>query len=215
MHALFSAPSVAWLAPLPCPHPLQSAASARPAVRPARTAVRPARAAVRAHIHNDHGHQDAGEEGNGFDTAAGWDGQRMDPQHIMGRVVFNDSGLVPAVAQQFDSKEVLMMAWMSADSIVETVRGGRVVYYSRSRKELWRKGDTSGQVQHLRDIIVDCDGDTILLLVDQVGAACHTGRRSCFYRAFRPPGGAETVVGDVLIDPEQLYGDKGRAEQSK
>lgn len=137
-----------------------------------------------------------------------WDGENIEPQNLIRSVKFNDVGLVPAVAQQWDTGEVLMMAWMNEDSIRETMKGGRAVYYSRSRKELWRKGDTSGQIQVLRDLVLDCDGDTILLQVDQLGVACHTGRRSCFYRAFRAPKGEEEIIADVLMDPKELYKSK-------
>ena len=113
------------------------------------------------------------------------------------------TGLIPAIAQQHDTGEVLMMAWMNAESLAETVTTGRVCYYSRSRQALWRKGETSGQVQMLVDVRLDCDGDTILLLVDQLGVACHTGRRNCFYRA--PRGDALTNIAEPLTDPEALY----------
>ena len=113
------------------------------------------------------------------------------------------AGLIPAIAQQHDTGEVLMMAWMNAESLAETLQTGRVCYYSRSRKALWRKGETSGQVQMLVDVRLDCDGDTILLLVDQQGVACHTGRRNCFYRA--PRGDALANIAEPLMDPEALY----------
>ncbi|WP_044563075.1 phosphoribosyl-AMP cyclohydrolase [Azospirillum sp. B4] len=116
---------------------------------------------------------------------------------------FDANGLVPAIAQQFDTGEVLMMAWMNAQSVAESLSTGRVCYWSRSRQAFWRKGDTSGQVQHLRELRVDCDGDTLLLLVDQVGVACHTGRRSCFYRAATPEG--LSIIADVVTDPLDLY----------
>ncbi|MFP6712024.1 MAG: phosphoribosyl-AMP cyclohydrolase [Rhodospirillales bacterium] len=117
---------------------------------------------------------------------------------------FSDDGLIPAIAQQFDSGEVLMMAWMNRDAIAATLTEGRVVYWSRSRQALWRKGETSGQVQTLKEFRWDCDNDTILLQVDQDGVACHTGRRSCFFNAVRD-GKVETIA-EVEIDPEQLYG---------
>lgn len=119
-------------------------------------------------------------------------------------ITFNADGLVPAIAQQFDSGEVLMMAWMNAESIAETLATGRVCYWSRSRGKLWRKGESSGQVQTLKDFRWDCDGDTLLLLVDQVGVACHTGRRNCFYNALRD--GKPAVIAEVEISPEALYG---------
>jgi len=99
-------------------------------------------------------------------------------------VRFNDDGLVPAIAQQYDTGEVLMMAWMTKDTLQETIETGRACYYSRSRKSFWRKGDTSGHIQQVREIRLDCDGDTILLVIDQTGAACHEGTRSCFQRRF-------------------------------
>ena len=106
---------------------------------------------------------------------------RMSPiEEFVARTRFSADGLVPAVAQQWDTREVLMMAWMNADTLAETLRTGRAVYFSRSRQERWAKGDTSGHVQHVREARLDCDQDTVLLLVDQVGSACHTGDRTCF-----------------------------------
>lgn len=96
------------------------------------------------------------------------------------RVRFDDQGLVPAVVQQWDTGEVLMLAWMDAEALRRTLTEGRATYWSRSRREYWRKGDTSGHVQWVRGARLDCDGDTVLLRVDQVGAACHTGTRTCF-----------------------------------
>jgi len=116
---------------------------------------------------------------------------------------FNNEGLVPAIAQQHDSGEILMMAWMNADSIRETLRNGRICYWSRSRSKLWRKGESSGQVQTLMDFRWDCDADTILLRVDQQGVACHTGRRNCFYNAITD--GQISIIADPEIDPEKLY----------
>jgi len=123
---------------------------------------------------------------------------------LLALVSFNADGLVPAIAQQHDTGEVLMMAWMNRDAIDETLSTGRVCYYSRSRAGLWRKGETSGQVQHLKELRVDCDGDTLLLLVDQEGVACHTGRRNCFFRAVRD--GALVEIAAPLVSPEALYG---------
>jgi len=100
-------------------------------------------------------------------------------------LAFNAQGLIPAIAQQHDTREVLMLAWMNAESIAETLKQGRVVYWSRSRSAFWRKGDTSGHTQKLIEMRFDCDQDCLLLLVDQTGPACHTGRRSCFYSAVR------------------------------
>lgn len=128
---------------------------------------------------------------------------------VRGSLKLDAAGLIPAIAQQHDTGEVLMMAWMNLEAIDETLATGRVCYYSRSRGSLWRKGETSGQVQHLREMRLDCDGDTLLLLVDQKGPACHTGRASCFYN--RVAGDAVEVITDPLIDPNELYGGKGDA----
>ena len=118
-------------------------------------------------------------------------------------LVFDAAGLVPAIAQQHDTGEVLMMAWMNADAVAETQQTGQVCYYSRSRQKLWRKGESSGQTQTLVDFRIDCDGDTILLQVDQLGVACHTGRRNCFFNAIRDDG--IEVIAEVQTDPEELY----------
>ncbi|MEE9326801.1 MAG: phosphoribosyl-AMP cyclohydrolase [Cocleimonas sp.] len=117
---------------------------------------------------------------------------------------YNDDGLIPAIAQQFDSKEMLMMAWMNKASIEETLETGRVCFWSRSRQAFWRKGESSGQVQMLKEFRVDCDNDTLLLLVDQTGPACHTGRRTCFYKVFKDE--QLRVDSEPLIDPKELYG---------
>lgn len=105
-----------------------------------------------------------------------------DAQGLVDQVRFDDSGLVPAIAQQWDTREVLMMAWMSAEALEATLATGQATYYSRSRQSLWVKGETSGNRQQVRSIRLDCDGDTVLLLVDQSGGACHTGERTCFDR---------------------------------
>ena len=103
---------------------------------------------------------------------------------LLDAIRFDERGLVAAVAQAATG-EVLMLAWMDREAVLETVRTGRVCYFSRSRGRLWRKGEQSGQVQQLRELRVDCDGDSLLVLVEQEGVACHTGRRSCFYRGWR------------------------------
>jgi phosphoribosyl-AMP cyclohydrolase len=116
-------------------------------------------------------------------------------------------GLVPAIAQDAASGEVLMMAYMNAESYAETLATGRAVYYSRSRHKLWRKGEQSGNVQHVRAVFVDCDCDTILLSVEQLGgAACHEGYKSCFFRQVTPQG--LKVVGQRVFDPAEVYGKK-------
>jgi phosphoribosyl-AMP cyclohydrolase len=128
----------------------------------------------------------------------------MTAAELLDTLVFDRDGLIPAIAQQHDSGEVLMLAWMNRAAIDETLATGRVCYWSRSRESLWRKGETSGQVQRLVEFRVDCDNDCLLLLVDQKGVACHTGRRNCFFTAIRD-GEAKTIA-DVEIDPAKLYG---------
>ncbi|HYW04739.1 MAG TPA: phosphoribosyl-AMP cyclohydrolase [Gammaproteobacteria bacterium] len=120
-------------------------------------------------------------------------------------VAWSDDGLVAAVAQDAASGRVLTLAWMNRDALAETVRRGEAVYWSRSRRRMWRKGETSGHVQKVREIRLDCDGDAVLLRVEQAGGiACHTGRESCFYRRLEAAGWRE--VDPVLRDPEDIYG---------
>ncbi|WP_419729158.1 phosphoribosyl-AMP cyclohydrolase [Lichenicola sp.] len=128
----------------------------------------------------------------------------MSEAALLDQVAFDAAGLVAAVAQQHDTGEVLMLAWMNREALAETLETGRVCYFSRSRNRLWRKGETSGQVQRLVELRLDCDGDAVLLLVEQTGVACHTGRRSCFYRAARD--GALVSIAAPDIEPAQLYG---------
>ncbi len=113
-------------------------------------------------------------------------------------------GLVAAVAQDADTGEVLMLAWMNREAYEETLRTGRAVYFSRSRNRLWRKGEESGHVQEVRGVYVDCDADTVLLKVNQVGgAACHEGYRSCFFR--EATNGEWEVIGKRVFDPKEVY----------
>jgi phosphoribosyl-AMP cyclohydrolase len=120
---------------------------------------------------------------------------------------WNADGLVPAIAQDAESGDVLMLAWMSRESLARTLDEGEAVYWSRSRERLWKKGEQSGHLQRVADIRLDCDGDTLLLKVQQVGGiACHTGRRCCFYQALR--GGRWESVEPVLEAPEKIYKDK-------
>lgn len=125
-------------------------------------------------------------------------------KRLIAQLTFNEDGLIPAIAQQHDTGEVLMMAWMNETSIAETLKNNRVCYWSRSRQSLWRKGESSGQVQMLKGFRLDCDADTLLLEVDQTGPACHTGRRSCFYRIVK--GNEVATDSEPLIDPVALYG---------
>ena len=113
-------------------------------------------------------------------------------------IQFDAQGLVPAIAQQHDTGEILMMAWMDRNAVAETMRTGRACYWSRSRQAPWRKGDTSGHIQTLVDLRIDCDGDTLLVLVEQTGVACHTGRHNCFFRAIR--SGRLDAIAPIVTD---------------
>ena len=121
-------------------------------------------------------------------------------------VRWNADGLVPAIAQEAGSARVLTLAWMNREALERTAATGEAHYWSRSRRKLWRKGESSGHVQRVREIRLDCDDDAILLVVEQVGGiACHTGRERCFYK--RLEGGAWREVDPVLRDPKEIYGD--------
>ena len=120
---------------------------------------------------------------------------------------FENNTLVPVIAQAHDTNDVLMLAYMNREAYEETLRTGRVVYFSRSRNRLWRKGEESGNIQHLQEIFYDCDADTLLIKVEQQGgAACHEGYRSCFFRKIDPSTGAVEVVGQRVFDPKDVYG---------
>ncbi|WP_426808181.1 phosphoribosyl-AMP cyclohydrolase [Pseudomonas sp. WOUb67] len=118
-------------------------------------------------------------------------GSRFPLDDVLAQIPWSPQGLVAAVAVQHDSGEVLMLAWMNQAALVETLQTRQACYWSRSRGGLWRKGETSGNVQHVKEVRLDCDGDALLVLVDQVGGACHTGRRSCFYNVIE---GDQVVV---------------------
>jgi len=123
---------------------------------------------------------------------------------FLDEVSWNSDGLVPAIAQDAESGVVLMLAWMNRDALALTVQEKRVVYWSRSRQQLWRKGETSGHVQELIELRLDCDTDAVLMRVNQLGGiACHTGRQSCFYRAFDEDNWQ--TVDPVLKDPKDIY----------
>lgn len=129
----------------------------------------------------------------------------MNPStNIAKELNWNPQGLVPAIAQDWATGEVLMLAWMNQEALELSVREGRAIYWSRSRQALWRKGEESGHVQTLRELRIDCDADTVLLKVEQVGGiACHTGRRSCFYRRLEADGWQTTDA--VIQSPEEIY----------
>lgn len=127
----------------------------------------------------------------------------MSSDALIDAVTFNDAGLVPTIVQDATSDEVLMMAYMSEETLRETLESGQMVYWSRSRQERWKKGATSGYVQGVQEVRVDCDGDTLLFKVQQEGGACHTGYRSCFYR--RSDGRTLVVDGEKVFDPAEVY----------
>ncbi|NQV48333.1 MAG: phosphoribosyl-AMP cyclohydrolase [Rhodospirillaceae bacterium] len=128
---------------------------------------------------------------------------KLDIEAVLAALKFNGDGLIPAIAQQHDSGEVLMMAWMNREAVFETLQTGQACYYSRSRGKLWRKGESSGQTQAVMNFRWDCDGDTVLLLVEQTGVACHTGRHNCFFNAVSD--GKPAIIAEPEVDPDELY----------
>ena len=123
------------------------------------------------------------------------------------QINWNEQGLIPAIAQDWQTGDVLMLAWMNPDALALTIAEGRAIYWSRSRQALWRKGEESGHIQQLKELRIDCDADTVLMKVEQVGGiACHTGRRSCFYRVLE--GGDWLVTDDIVKQPDDIYGKK-------
>ena len=119
---------------------------------------------------------------------------------------FDDNGLIPAIVQEAQTGRVLMMAWMNRSSLEKTVETGKTWFCSRSRKKFWMKGESSGHTQAVKDIAFDCDGDTLLIQVEQIGAACHEGYQSCFFRSVEAPGAEFKVTEKRLETPEQIYG---------
>lgn len=126
-------------------------------------------------------------------------------ENLFDIIKFDEKGLIPAIAQDFQTGQILMLAWMNRQSIELTMRTKKAHYFSRSRQKLWQKGETSGQIQNVKEILVDCDGDCLILKVEQKGVACHTGTKSCFFRTVNQDG---TVVRnqEPLISSEELYG---------
>ena len=121
-------------------------------------------------------------------------------------VSFDDAGLIPVIAQDFESQRVLMVAWMDKNALLETVKTGLATYWSRSRRELWRKGESSGHEQFVKSVQLDCDGDVLTLSIEQKGnIACHTGRNSCFFRVLTKDGWL--ISEPVLKDPKDIYSD--------
>jgi phosphoribosyl-AMP cyclohydrolase len=135
----------------------------------------------------------------------------MKEENLFKIIKFNNEGLIPVVVQDFKSNEVLMVAFMNNDSLQKTLKDKLACYFSRSRNKLWQKGEKSGQFQEIKEIMIDCDGDSLLLKVKQmgkpVGVACHTGRKSCFFRQVNYNGDL-TINQEVLINKEELYGKK-------
>jgi len=140
-----------------------------------------------------------------FDTLEGAPtGTQVALDAVFDALRFDAEGLLPAIAQHADSGEILMFAWMNREALRETLQSGRVCYFSRSRRSLWRKGEASGNVQRLKELRFDCDGDVVLMKIDQTGPACHTGRATCFY--LKVDGDQVIVDRDIDVDPEAMYG---------
>lgn len=126
-----------------------------------------------------------------------------DSKKIISEINFDADGLVPVITQDSATKQVLMMAWMNEEALKETLKTNQICYFSRSRGKLWRKGESSGQTQFLKELIIDCDGDTLLAIVEQKGVACHTGRKSCFFKSIK--NGKIEINQPVITPPEELY----------
>lgn len=127
------------------------------------------------------------------------------PDNFLDVVSWNNEGLIPAIAQDYETNDILMVAWMNREALSLTASENRAVYWSRSRQKLWRKGEESGHIQHVKEIRLDCDEDVIVLKIEQLGGiACHTGRRSCFYQ--RLENNQWHTVDAVIKDPNEIYG---------
>jgi phosphoribosyl-AMP cyclohydrolase len=128
----------------------------------------------------------------------------MTPPPFLSQLRFTTDGLIPAIVQDSSTREILMMAWMDRDAVLATIETGQTHFYSRSRRSHWHKGGTSGHVQHVEEIRIDCDGDVLLIVARQVGGACHEGYRSCFFRLVDAAGNLQ-IVGDLVFDPDSVY----------
>ena len=124
---------------------------------------------------------------------------------ILNQLKTDQNGLIPAIIQDDENKEVLMVGYMNHEAVRRTLESGRVCFWSRSRQEYWIKGETSGHTQTVRSVALDCDGDALLIKVEQKGGACHTGFRSCFFREVSPDGNATSIVGEKVFDPDAVY----------
>ena len=131
-----------------------------------------------------------------------------EPMSVLDKLKFNADGLIPAIIQEKSTGRVLMMAWMNRESIQRSLDEGKTVFWSRSRQKFWIKGETSGHVQVIKDVAFDCDGDTLLIQVEQTGAACHEGYKSCFFRSIRDQGNSATVTEQQVVKPEAVYAKK-------
>ena len=134
--------------------------------------------------------------------------QQLDAETFLATVKFDKDGLVPAIVQDSNTGQVLMMAWMNEEAVRRSMKEGKTVFWSRSRQKYWVKGESSGNVQVIKDVSFDCDGDTLLFQVEQTGAACHEGYKSCFFRSAKEDGEVSEITEPRLIDPETMYGKK-------
>ena len=124
---------------------------------------------------------------------------------ILNQLKTDQNGLIPAIIQDNENKEVLMVGYMNREAVRKTLESGRVCFWSRSRQEYWIKGETSGHTQTVQTVAFDCDGDALLIKVEQKGGACHTGYRSCFFREVSPDGNSTRIVGEKVFDPDAVY----------
>ena len=124
---------------------------------------------------------------------------------IVQELKFDEKGLIPAIIQDAETGEVLMVAYMNEEAVIKTLESGMTHFWSRSRRKLWLKGETSGHIQRVREILIDCDSDTLLIKVEQEGGACHKGYRSCFYRRVTEGGEETEIVGEKVFNPEKIY----------
>ncbi len=124
---------------------------------------------------------------------------------LLNQLKTDENGLIPAIIQDDDNKEVLMVGYMNREAVRRTLESGRVCFWSRSRQEYWIKGETSGHTQTVRSVAFDCDGDALLIKVEQKGGACHVGYRSCFFREVSPDGNSTSIVGEKVFDPDAVY----------
>lgn len=124
---------------------------------------------------------------------------------VLDQLKFDENGLIPAIVQDFDNNEILMVGYMNREAVRRTVESSRVCFWSRSRQKFWVKGETSGHTQDVRTIAFDCDADTLLIKVEQKGGACHEGYRSCFFREVSPDGNSTRIVGNKVFDPNAVY----------